>query len=252
MASLRKPFQGVSNIVRFNWHFYLIAASVVAILQLSNIFYQYSVVADFACALIFLVTFTSLAVSAYVYDFSGLYNLRWLTQLNLQEDASIITISAGFDELSELLSDAFPRSNVTALDFYDPLRHSEVSIKRARCAYPAFPGTKAISTDALPVENEVADAIFLFLAAHEIRDDKERTKFFQEIARVIKPSGRIIVVEHLRNCANFLAYTVGFFHFLSRRTWLHTFDAAKLNVDEEFKITPFINIFILKKNGTSP
>ena len=32
MAVARKPFQGVSNIIRFNWHFYLLALVMVSLL----------------------------------------------------------------------------------------------------------------------------------------------------------------------------------------------------------------------------
>ncbi|RYG41354.1 MAG: methyltransferase domain-containing protein, partial [Chitinophagaceae bacterium] len=118
----------------------------------------------------------------------------------------------------------------------------------ARKAYPLFPGTQKITTGHLPLESGSIDMAFLILAAHEIRKEQERIIFFRELHRALKPGGRIIVVEHLRDLPNFIAYTIGFLHFLSRGTWLKTFSGAGLRVDAQRKINPFINLFILEKN----
>jgi hypothetical protein len=59
----------------------------------------------------------------------------------------------------------------------------------------------------------------------------------------------VIVVEHIRDAANFFAYNVGAFHFHSRATWLTAFRAAELEVKSEVKETPFITIFTLRKIG---
>jgi hypothetical protein len=32
MGAIRKPLQGVTNIIRFNWHFYVIALAIVSLL----------------------------------------------------------------------------------------------------------------------------------------------------------------------------------------------------------------------------
>ena len=80
---MRKPFQGVSNIIRFNWPFYLLSAGAVLglifIREISNA--SVRIIAD---ALLFISvgsTLISLLVSFYVYDLSGLYELRWLDDL---------------------------------------------------------------------------------------------------------------------------------------------------------------------------
>ncbi|MEO7045031.1 MAG: methyltransferase, partial [Ferruginibacter sp.] len=95
------------------------------------------------------------------------------------------------------------------------------------------------------------DKIFTILSAHEIRDDKERVSFFEELHRVLNSTGQIIVTEHLRDTANFLAYNIGFFHFHSKATWLKTFQLSGFQIVNEIKITPFITTFILEKNGTT-
>ena len=249
MQQLRKPWQGVGNIVRFNWHFYVLASGLAFLLLLAAWWLPATLRGCVAATLALLVgsTLLSLLVSAYVYDWSNLYHLNWLADTPAR--ISLVNINAGFDETSNLLAAKFEAATLTVLDFYDPARHTEVSIKRARQAYPPYPGTQRVLTSALPVANSSVDKVFSMLAAHEIRDEAERAVFFQEVARILKPDGQIIIVEHLRDRANFLAYNIGFLHFHSRKTWLHAFGNARLSLRQELKITPFVTVFILEKSG---
>ncbi len=251
MEKLRKPFQGTWNIIRFNWQFYFIAGlAVVFLFLLRNIwnepFFYFVIV---LIILIIATTFLSLIVSFYIYDLSGLYKLNWLNKLVYRENEKILNIHAGFDETSALLHKKFISSTLTVFDFYDPVKHTEISIKRARKAYPPFPGTVAISTGIIPMEKNSTDKIFLILSAHEIRDADERVVFFKELYSFLNSSGKIIVTEHLRDLSNFLAYNIGFFHFHSKKTWKQTFKRSELVILQEIKVTPFITTFILGKNG---
>ncbi len=248
MERVRKPFEGISNIVRFNWHFYLLSVALIVCLLGFNYWSdkEYQLLIFFAIAAIITTTLTSLLVSFYVYDVSDLYQFKWLDQLQIKPGSNIINIHAGFDETSSLLHQRFPGSSLAVFDFYDPLKHTEVSIQRARKAYPPFNNTKSVATSVLPVSDLYADYIFIIFSAHEIRDQQERNTFFNELKRISKFTSKIIVVEHLRNTPNFLAYNIGFFHFLSKTTWYNTFKNAGLNIDQEISITPFIKTFILK------
>ncbi len=250
---MRKPFQGVWNIVRFNWHFYVLSFGTLLLLLLcSNFmpstFRPYVLVVGL---LLFLPTFISLIVSYYVYDWSGLYNLTWIGDSIDTESKTMVNINAGFDETSILLQDKFPNAELLVFDFYDPQKNTEISIKRARKAYPLFPNTKCVSTNRLPMLDDSADKIFVLFAAHEIRNEQERIAFFKELKRILKPRGEVLITEHLRDVPNFLAYNIGFLHFYSKQTWLHVFELAALSLKKEQKITPFISTFTLKKDGVA-
>lgn len=252
MEKLRKPFQGVLNIVRFNWHYYALSLSLIVIALLLRKYMNETwslIITIVVIAAAFSILF-SLIISSYIYDFSSLYKLSWLNTLK-HVHGKVLNIHAGFDETSYLLQQKFPSTDLTVADFYDPVKHTEVSIKRARKAYPAFPGTQQLNTKHLPVQDNSFNNIFLILSAHEIRQHDERVAFFKELRRSLTPSGQIIVTEHLRDMPNFLAYNIGFFHFHSRLSWLKTFSHAGLNVLKEIKITPFISTFVLEKNGTA-
>ncbi len=254
MESLRKPYIGLWNIVRFNWHFYVLAFAVLAALAVGVGFLPapYALWGSIALLLALGSTLLSLAVSHLIYDRSGLYQLHWLDEAGMAAPQNMLNIHAGFDETSALLAQKYPRANLRVFDFYDPQKHTELSIRRARKAYPPYPGTQAVSTESLPLEAASLNSIFTLLSAHEVRDDEERIRFFSELKRALKADGKLVVTEHLRDAANFLAFNIGFFHFHSRKNWLRTFESAGLQVEKELKITPFISTFILSKNGTSP
>lgn len=251
MERLRKPVQGVMNIVRFNWPFYVLAAvAVVGLLLLAPLLPApikgLLIVGALAASVVTLIT---LGVSLYVYDLSNLYTLDWLPQQLVPPNATLLNINAGFDETSVLLRRRYPDASMHVFDFYDSATHTEASIRRARRAYPAYPDTQLVSTTVLPLPAASVDVVFLFFAAHEIRDDDERVTFFGELRRLVKDNGRIVVTEHLRNWPNFLAYTIGFLHFLPRTTWHTTFSKAGFVLDSRQLITPFVTTYILKKDG---
>ena len=245
----RKPFQGVANIIRFNWHFYLLAlGAVLLLLLLSTLFgdnirlYIYV-----SCTLVFSSMLLSLLASMYIYDVSDLYQLNWIDKTN--KDITLVNIHAGFDETSSILMQSFELSNMQVFDFYDPIKHTEVSIKRARKAYPPFPNTQSITTAHIPLQSDSVDKIVVILSAHEIRDEVERIFFFNELARIVKPYGNIYVTEHLCDIPNFLVYNIGFLHFHSSASWQRTFKQTNLTIQKEIKTTPFISTYILNKNG---
>ncbi|GAB3823821.1 class I SAM-dependent methyltransferase [Hymenobacter jeollabukensis] len=247
MERVRRPWEGTWNIVRFNWHFYAGAGAACASLLLLRAWPNQPLGPwpQLAALGIAAATLVSLLVSAYVYDGSGLYQLAWLREAAPPHPAAVVNIHAGFDESSHLLLQYLRPASLAVLDFYDPAAHTELAIRRARRAYPAFPGTRAVPTGRLPLPADAADLVLLMLAAHEIRSEAERTAFFREAGRITRPGGRIVVVEHLRDAANLLAYNVGAFHFYSRRCWRRVFGRAGLRVLQEQKITPFVAVFTL-------
>ncbi|MBL0356547.1 MAG: class I SAM-dependent methyltransferase [Chitinophagaceae bacterium] len=247
MEILRKPFQGIFNIIRFNWHFYLMAVALLLTLLLTTHYSDHSFqsIIHIICILVALPMIVSLLVSYYVYDLSELYHFNWIAREETEQ--LLININAGFDETSALLQQRFKNAILVALDFYDPAKHTEVSIKRARAAYPAFPGTKQVPATNLPLPDDSADKIFVIFSAHEIRNENERADFFRELKRVLKPTGRIFITEHLRDIPNFFAYNIGFFHFYSKASWINLFNTAGLSIKQELKHTAFISTFILEK-----
>jgi hypothetical protein len=254
-AITRKPFQGVRNIVRFNWHLYVASAvSVTVMLVLGKLLvvpFLWMYILFAICVIV--STLISLVVSYYIYDYSSLYAFRWLQPVEDSKGMRVVNVHAGFDETSGILQGKFPMATLHVFDFYDPQKHTEVSIERARKAYPAFPGTLKIQTSHFPTQANASDFIFNIFALHEVRNRDERIQFLKLQAKALKDTGSIVLVEHLRNLPNFLAYNIGFFHFLPGGEWRNNFQQAGLYVDHTFTITPFITVFVLRKaDGNTP
>jgi len=246
MELKRRKFQGVLNILSFNRHFYVIGLGVLFLLLLiyswagwKPVFFWLTLAA-FAYGLIM-----PLIVSAYVYDFSGYYKLHWLNAVVREPEKvkQIVNINAGFDETSFIIKDKFPNSSIRVFDFYNAKQHTEPAIVRARQVSLVYPDTQSIASHSIPLPDHSADLIFLLSAAHEIRSHQEKIQFLTECHRICRPSGQIIMVEHLRDFPNFLAFSVGFTHFFSRSVWRNAFERAGFSTFQETKFTRFMSIF---------
>jgi ubiquinone/menaquinone biosynthesis C-methylase UbiE len=246
----RRSFEGVWNIIRFNWQFYLI----VVLLFISSFFLVPELPQNiqFTAWLVvwgaFVAMIVSLMVSYFIYDYSDLYGMKWLSH---HKASAILNIHAGFDEAIHHLNERYPHLPITIADFYNPNLHTEISIERARRAYPPHPETIQIESSHLPFKSHSFDTIVVFLAAHEIRHESERIAFFKELKRVLTPDGRVYVTEHVRDFNNLLAYTIGVFHFHSRATWLRAFSTSELSIIDIHKTTPFITTFTLQHHGAT-
>ncbi|HET6252950.1 MAG TPA: methyltransferase domain-containing protein [Puia sp.] len=247
MAQKRRKFQGVLNILSFNRHFYVIGLSLFLLMFIGHLFLKWPdhILWEIIVVAVIYGLIVPLVVSAYVYDFSGYYNLHWLNELanDPGKVKTVVNINAGFDETSFIIKDKFPASNVMAFDFYDAGRHTEPAIKRARKVSFAYPGTLQVASTSLPLANQSVDIVFLLSAVHEIRSHEEKIYFLKECRRICKPDGKVVMVEHLRDVANFVAFSVGFTHFFSRFVWKDAFERAGFITFHETKFTPFMSIF---------
>jgi ubiquinone/menaquinone biosynthesis C-methylase UbiE len=246
MEVTRRKFQGVLNILSFNRHFYvfgliaLIGIIPSLLLVDAPVVLLWIIIPGFIYGLL-----VPLIVSAYVYDYSGFYQFDWLKQLNIAdaEHRFNLNINAGFDETSYLIKKILPQAELQVYDFYNSKQHTEPAIVRARKVSLVYPNTQQINSTSIPLEDHSVDIIFLLSAIHEIRMQDEKVQFLKECRRVCKPEGQVIMVEHLRDFPNFLAFTIGFTHFFSKATWKKAFTEAGFTSFQETKFTPFMSIF---------
>ena len=246
MEIKRRKFQGVLNILSFNRHFYVYGLLVLTLIIVSHMIFGWSNVLYGVILFAFIYgLIMPLIVSAYVYDYSGYYNFTWLKNFSIatSNPKQILNINAGFDETSFIINNIFPQADLKVFDFYNAERHTEPAIIRARKVSIVYPDTQQIATHSIPLQDHSVDIIFLLSAAHEIRLQEEKIVFLKECHRVCKPNATIIMVEHLRDFPNFLAFSIGFTHFFSKQTWKKAFEKAGFSTFEETKFTPFMSIF---------
>ncbi|HSH39208.1 MAG TPA: methyltransferase domain-containing protein, partial [Chthoniobacterales bacterium] len=206
----RGRFQGVAQILRFNWPMY--AAAVVVLTAGAAVIYWIplpSLVRAAAFTGLGLAAFwllVSLAVSHYIYDVAGIYRDNWLVSAMPQAPRRYVNLHAGLDEFSSVLEKRFPNAERRILDFFDPQGMTEPSITRARKLARDQPVAEHVDFRALPVGDDALDAAFLIFAAHELREPESRVELLRELRRSLAANGRIVVVEHLRDVPNLLAF----------------------------------------------
>ena len=247
--SARTRYQGLFQILQFNWRSYAGTAMGVCVAMLALPFLPPigRAVLLLAIAPAFFWLASSLIVSHYVYDCFPLYDLNWILRTLPRAPRRWINIHCGFDETSGLLAALFPQAAGQVADIFDPRVMTEASIRQARrlkhCAIPAAAGRY----DALAFNADSFDAAFAIFAAHELRRHDQRVTLFREIARILVPGGDLILMEHSRDWWNFLAFGPGFLHFFSRRAWRRAAFDAGLTLRTEFSMTHFVHVYSLRR-----
>jgi SAM-dependent methyltransferase len=132
---------------------------------------------------------------------------------------------------------------VRTFDFYDRAAAASPSLERARARIDG--AAVPIGRGRIPLEDGSVDLGLVVFAAHEIRRDADRAAFFADLARTLAPRGRVLVVEHLRDAWNLLAYGPGAFHFLPLGAWRRTFAGGRLEILKRAPCTPFVHVFEL-------
>lgn len=192
-------------------------------------------------------TVSSIAASWWVYDLSPLR--RWQFVDGVVPDAvrsgqsPTVLVVAGFDEVSGPLQKALPQATITVIDVVtDP----GVSVRRARRFYPA--AVPVIDPTRI-VDHGPAGLVFFAQSAHEIRDFRQRVAMFRSAAAAVGSDGRIVVVEHVRDLSNLVAFGPGAFHFHSGASWRKTFQGSNLEIIEHQTITPLVHCWLLQPHG---
>jgi hypothetical protein len=181
-----------------------------------------------------------------MFDRSELLSGEWLTEEIPHPPQRWVQVNAGLEETTLPVDQVFPDAEGKTLDLYNPALMTEPAVTRAR-QNRADAASIAVQPEALPVEDGWADLVVVTLAAHEIRDGEKRTRFFEELRRIVSPEGRVVVVEHLRDLAAALAFGPGILHFFPRSEWLRLGKLAGLELERERRITPYVRVFVYRR-----
>jgi SAM-dependent methyltransferase len=232
---------GVGRVVAFNWPRYaavMVAIALVALVPVPGPA-RYPLHGGAALAAAWVAA--GLAATWWAYDHTPLYRWRWITDLLAAPPDRYAVVSTGLDEVSPALRELFPAARPVLLDLYDPHLTTGGSIRRARRLVPPPAATRAARPDRLPVPADTLDAVFLVFAAHELRTGQARRALFAEIARALRPGGRLVLVEHCRDAANIAAYGPGAWHFYPRPEWQRLARGSGLAPVAHRRMTPLVH-----------
>lgn len=244
----RRRAEGVGRVVAFNWPKLVlgaaaaVAAGAVAATAASPAIRALAALTAAGTAW-FLAS--SLVVSWWVYDRSDLHDWRWLAPLLPLPRPRWALIHAGFDEAGPSLPAALG-TPTAVVDLAPWLSRTSPSNVRARRRRPA-PSTVAAGRGSTPLPLPAAsyDLVLLAFSAHEVRDRQQREALFEDLRRVLRPAGRVVLVEHLRDLPNLAAFGPGALHFQSRREWQRLARRSGLSTVNEVAMTSFVRGFAL-------
>jgi SAM-dependent methyltransferase len=236
---------GVGRVVAFNWPKYAAGVATIAAGAAAPGPIRRPARAGAALAAAWVAG--SLAATWWAYDRSPLYRWRWLTSLLPAPPARYAVISAGLDEVSPALRRLYPAAEPILLDLHDPARPGSGSIRRARALVAAPAASRPARPGRLPVPTAGLDAAFLVFAAHELRVPADRAALFAEVGRTLRPGGRLVLVEHLRDAGNLLAYGPGAWHFYPRPEWLRLARTAGLTLAAEAAVTRLVRALVFER-----
>jgi SAM-dependent methyltransferase len=244
----RSRTQGLRRIIQFNRPKLVVASAAVGLSA------SIAMTTDGAVSVLALLTavasayflVASLAVSWWVYDRSALQEWRWITGLVPVGQTRWVLLHVGFDATGPTLSATLGGPDAV-IDVSPQLRRLSPSLRRARRHDPT-PATEFAKGARLPLATSTLDTVLLVFAAHEVRDASAREALFAELHRVLRPTGRVIVVEHVRDAANIAAFGPGAWHFQPRREWLRLAHRSGLDTIEERKLTAFVRALAMSRS----
>ena len=236
---------GATRIFLYNWPFFVGTWAAAALLLAGALRWSAWTPLALAGAVAVAWSLVALAVSAYVYDRSRLLGAEWIPD-DVRGAPTWATIHAGLD--AEVDADRVMRGSCVArLDIFDRDVMVSRSIARARRRTASARKAVPCSPSALALADGACAAVVVAFTAHEIRDAGERERFFLELRRVLPSGGKIVLVEHVRDAMNFLAFGPGVLHFLPRAEWLRLAACADLRVASETRVTPWVRVLALEK-----
>jgi SAM-dependent methyltransferase len=249
-AVKRGRFQGTIQIVQYNWDFYLAGLVAITAIVLILLFARMPILIEVALVVFLGLSswwwLGSLVASYWAYDASDLMKWGWVAELAAPPPASWINLHAGLDESTPELA-ALWGPPLAVYDFHDAVEMTEPSIRRARALGRNLVQAQPAPYENLPVAEGSISVAAVCFAANELRVAAAREAFFQALFRALASGGRLIVVEHLRDQANFVAFGPGFKHFMPRSEWFRLAGSAGFKVVEEVRKTPFVVAFVMEK-----
>ncbi|WP_241480143.1 class I SAM-dependent methyltransferase [Nocardiopsis halotolerans] len=251
MSRRRSP-SGARHVVAYNWPLYLAGAAVAVggALAGSRLRGTARAAAWTAGASGAWWTVASLVASHTVYDRSPLHGWDWLAPALARagrpsHPGRHLVVSSGLDEASAVIGALHPDAEQTVADLYDALPVVESSLRRARRRVAPRPGSVACTADALPAADASVDTVIAPFALHELRAAADRDAVFGEVARVLRPGGALVLVEHCRDAANIAVFGPGAAHFMPRSRWLRAARGAGLRRASEQRLGGFVTVFVM-------
>jgi ubiquinone/menaquinone biosynthesis C-methylase UbiE len=193
---------------------------------------------------------TILTASYLVYDWGDQHEYDRLAELGRVAEANVvIDVTCGKLRGTRGLLPHHRGGHYFLIDIYDRTKMVDAALRRARAMEPPLQTERRIyqrpgQAAHLPLPHNWADVIYCSFSLHEVADEADRQALFAEFARVLKPTGRLLMAEHGRDWRNFLAFGPGAFSFFTANTWTQHMAQAKLTVQHHERWRGLVHLWV--------
>jgi hypothetical protein len=241
MPASRTRLAGVRMVLRYNWPLYLTgvaatgaAAAVASAPQIPGVVRHAGLTGAVAGTWL---SAASLVATWWAYDHSELYRWTWLERALPDPPRDWLVVHAGLDEASPALRERWPQARGATLDVHAGRLPMTASLARARRVTRA--GHRPDGAAEIGEAGQL-DAVVAFLSAHELRRRADRDQLIRELTGPLRPGGRLVIVEHVRDVRNAIAYGPAVTHFLPSGEWRRAIRQGGLEIVHDERLTPFL------------
>lgn len=233
---------GVGRVVLFNWPKYVAAVLVLALgvtaARLSHGPVRLAMV--FVCVLIIYGMVASLLATWWVYD----HRAQRLYQRIADQrhgTAPWVLVHAGFDEshgrLHALLGPPAHHFDI------GPSSDRSRSLSRAH----ALSGRNGVPvTGILPMGDATVGLVVVLFGIHELHSDSDAVALLHELNRVTVGDGSVVIVEHLIDVPNVVAYGLAAWHFSTGGRWRHAVTSAGMHMKSATRIGGLVTVMVAR------
>ena len=227
------------------------ALSVALVIMSSRLHEPALVMASRVFAALIVINMAMSLTAAYLlYDHSDLFQLKqWPLEIVGPGAKESLLVHASFDPISRKLEALFPAMALKIYNIFGNRHEKDRGVLVSNRVFPPHPRELTIDPTQLPEADASQDVIFGVTAIHELMTHDKRVRFFKEARRVLRDGGKLILIEQMRTPLNFLFFNIGAFHFLTPREWRLCIAEADLAVVEERQMTPFGDLWVIRKRG---
>ena len=161
---------------------------------------------------------------------------------------SVADLHVGTYRHTQALAELLPRAQIHSVDCWDEeLSPPDAALRELRSAEPPPEGKPSVhlvrvKNGKVPLPDASCDAVVLGIGIHEI-DPPVRERLFVEAARLLRPEGRVVLFEHVRNLRNALVFGVVIRHWPGRDAWLSALRRHFQRV-EHVAVWPTVDLFM--------
>ena len=168
----------------------------------------------------------------------------------LQPTSRFIHVGLGRRETAIRLSRRLTGGQVTVVDVYNPQLTPDATLARSRQRH-ARPDPRVTwldgSFDLLPLPDNSVQTLTMNRTLSEFQEHGDRVLLLEQLFRILKPGGQLVVIEPLRSASGLLIWGPGALSEEPLLYWHTLFREGRFRLREEKTIHGLAALFVLEK-----